>query len=157
MPRCRRFHISALVALLGFGCSPAERNDAGEIETAGSIDAFMLRVGDCFDDPTFDEDTLTDVPGVPCTTPHDNEVFAAFDLQGTSWPGDATANELADEGCMERFEGAIEATYEESVLVVTELTPSEASWNGRKDREVICVAYHMDLEKLTGSVLGSGK
>lgn len=34
--------------------------------------------------------------------------------------------------------------------------PSKQSWGQRKDREVVCVAYHMELEKLTGSVLGSG-
>jgi len=57
---------------------------------------------------------------------------------------------------MERFEAAIGASYEESVLVIWRLIPTEGSWNLRKDREVLCAAYHMDLEKLTGTVLGSG-
>jgi hypothetical protein len=35
---------------------------------------------------------------------------------------------------------AIGATYDESVLVVTTLFPTEASWDRRKDREVVCVA-----------------
>ena len=57
---------------------------------------------------------------------------------------------------MERFEAAIGASYEESVLVIWRLIPTEGSWNLRNDREVLCAAYHMDLEKLTGTVLGSG-
>ena len=66
------------------------------------------------------------------------------------------ALELADLGCLERFEKYVGATYEESELAITHLVPSEASWTQINDREVVCVAYHMELEKLTGSVRDSG-
>ena len=143
-------------ALLVAACAPAERNDSGEIASAGSVDAFSMRVGDCYDDQMFFSGEVTDVPGVPCDQPHDNEVFALFDLQGSDYLGDDVTLELADAGCLERFHSYVGAAYEESVLAITHLVPSEGSWTQIKDREVICVAYHMEFEKLTGSVMNTG-
>lgn len=156
MPRNRIVHPSALLVLMCLGCAPAERGESGEIETAGSVDAFALRVGDCYDDESSNVSEVFDVPGVPCSQAHDNEVFATFDLDGNDWPGDERTLELADQGCLDRFEGAIGIAYPESILMFTTLVPTQSSWIRGKDREVICGAYHMDLEKLTGSVLNSG-
>ena len=154
MLRSRILHASALLILMNLGCAPAERDESGAIETAGAVDAFMLRVGDCYDDQRSGE--ISDVPGVPCSEAHDNEVYATFDLSGSEWPGDDKVSELADQGCLDRFERAIGVTYEESVLMFTTLVPSRSSWMQGKDREVVCGAYHMELEKLTGTVLNSG-
>ncbi|MDA0327887.1 MAG: septum formation family protein [Gemmatimonadetes bacterium] len=156
MPRHRVNCFSTLFLLVASACAPAERGDSGEIETAGSVDAFAIQVGDCFDDQSGFSDEVSDVPGVPCSVPHDNEVYATFDLEAGEWPGEELLNELADEGCLERFASAIGADYDDSVLVIGTLMPSKQSWGQRKDREVVCVAYHMELEKLTGSVLRSG-
>lgn len=145
-----------LITMSGLACSPAERSDTGEIESAGALDAFAMRVGDCYDDRTFEADEVADVPGVPCSSPHDNEVYAVFDVALEKWPGLARVNEIADEQCLERFPAAIGTSYEESVLYITNLVPTQGSWERGGDREIICVAYHMDLDKLTGSVLGTG-
>jgi len=153
---CRSFCAITLVTITGLACTPAERGETGEIETAGALDAFAMRAGDCFDDRAFEADEVTDVPAVPCSNPHDNEVFAVFDVPLDKWPGLDRVNEVADEGCLERFPKAIGATYEESVLYITTMVPTQGSWEQRSDREVICVAYHMELEKLTSSALGSG-
>ena len=156
MPRARTFSLLAATAALAVGCSPAERNDEGEIAVAGALDAFSMHVGDCYDDQMFFSDEVSDVPGIPCDQPHDNEVFALFDLQESEYPGEERTLELADDGCLERFEAYVGTTYEESVLMITNLVPSKGSWSQVDDREVICVAYHMELEKLTGSVRHSG-
>ena len=51
----------------------------------GNVDAFQMRVGDCFDDTAelgMDEaGEVSSLPGVPCADPHDNEVFAVFDVE----------------------------------------------------------------------------
>ena len=133
----------------------AQRNDAGEIMSAGAVDAFEVRVGDCFNDGAFASEDVSEVPGVPCSELHDNEVYAAFDIQG-EWPGDETIEEMAYQGCYERFEGAIGKSYEESIYDYTVIYPSEGSWNQLDDREVICVGYHMEFDQLTGSIIGSG-
>lgn len=137
-----------VVALaLPVACAPAD----GE-----TLDAFQMSAGDCFDDVALGSEEVADVPAVSCAQPHDNEVFATFDVPDGDFPGDERLYELADQGCLDRFQDAIGAPYEQSVLVFTTLIPSERSWNERNDREVVCVAYHMQLEKLTSSVLASG-
>jgi hypothetical protein len=146
---------AAVAAVIGISTA-AERNSAGEITSAGVVDAFEVRVGDCFDDEAFESTEISEIPGVPCSEPHDNEVYAAFDVTGGEWPGDERIEELANEGCLDRFAGAIGKSFEDSVINFATIYPSEASWKQRDDREVICVAYHMELEQLTGSIVGSG-
>ena len=48
-------------------------------------------------------------------------------------------------------------TYEESIIDFIAMYPTEDSWNRINDREVVCIAFHMEYEKLTESVLGSGR
>jgi hypothetical protein len=112
-------------------------------------------VGDCFDDEAFASTEISEIPGVPCSQPHDNEIYATFDLPG-EWPGDERVEELAYSGCFDRFEAAIGKSYEDSVIDYTTIYPSAGSWKQLDDREVICVGYHMEYEQLTGSILGSG-
>ena len=157
MSSYRTLPVSFLLALLTFGCSPAERGESGEIESAGAVDAFTLQVGDCYNDRAFQTDEVSDVPGVPCSEPHDNEVYATFDLEGSAWPGDDRVPQLAEDGCLSRFAGAIGATYEKSVLMFTTIYPTQSSWTRVKDREVICAAYDMNLKKRTGSMMGGGR
>ena len=146
----------AIAAALGIS-SMAQRNDAGEIMTAGSVDAFEVRVGDCFDDGAFASEDVSEVPGVPCSDPHDNEVYALFDLPPGDFPGDEQVDQQARLGCYERFEGAIGRSYEDSEIDYIAMYPTAESWTQINDREVVCIAFHMEYEKLTGSVLGSGR
>lgn len=145
---------AAVAAVIGI-TTAAERNESGEITAAGAVDAFEVRLGDCFDDEAFASTEISEIPGVPCAQPHDNEVYAKFDLSG-EWPGDAQVEELAYQGCFERFAATIGKSYEESVIDVGTIHPSQGSWTQRNDREVLCVGYHMEQEKLTGSIIGSG-
>jgi hypothetical protein len=133
----------------------ADRDDSGAIVSEGSLDAFKMRVGDCFDDGsafTTDSDDVGSVPGVPCSKPHDNEVYAVFDVAVASFPGDGIAD-LAHEGCLQRFEGFVGKDYESSSLDIASLHPSRDSW-AQNDREVVCAVYDIDAKKLTGSVKG---
>jgi hypothetical protein len=142
------------MALIAAGCGSGGDGPGGA--GSGPIDTFRMEPGDCFDDTFFTSGELSEVPGVPCDRPHDNEVYATFDVPGDVFPGDDELDRLADEGCLARFEAAIGTPYEESILVFTKLTPSDRSWTDLNDREIVCVAYHMELQKLTGTVLGSG-
>jgi hypothetical protein len=132
----------------------ADRDESGAIVAEGTVDAFQMQVGDCFDDgSTFDDDEVNSVAGVPCSKPHDNEVYALFDVTQTSFPEDGMA-EIAHEGCLARFEGFVGKDYDSSSLDIATLYPSRESWNQQNDREVVCVVYDMDANKLTGSVKG---
>jgi len=146
--------IPLAVVVVGISCT-AERGDDGQISEAGSVDAFAMHVGDCFDD-WGQEEEISEVPGVPCSDPHDNQVYATFDLPGDTWPGDEAIDTQSTEGCYDRFKAAIGKAYEDSVIDFLPMYPSSGSWEQRNDREVICVAYHMEYEKLNGTVLGTG-
>jgi hypothetical protein len=146
---------ATIAAVIGISTA-AERNADGEITAAGAVGAFEVRVGDCFNDEAFESAEIREVPAVPCSQPHDNEVYATFDISAAEWPGDDRVDELAYEGCHARFAAAIGRSYEESVIDYTAIYPSQGSWKQLDDREVLCVAYHLEFEKLTGSIIGSG-
>jgi len=132
----------------------ADRDSSGAIVSEGSIDAFAMHVGDCFDDgSTFSGDSpeVSSVAGIPCSTPHDNEVYAVFDVAVASFPdGDGMAS-LAFDSCKERFEAFVGKDYDASSLDIATLYPTRESWNGQHDREVVCAVYDVDQQKLTGS------
>jgi hypothetical protein len=143
-------------AFLVYSTMPADRDSSGAIVAEGSLDAFQMRVGDCFDDGSaFAEENaeVGDVPGVPCSKPHDNEVYAVFDVSVATFPGEQMAD-MAHEGCLERFESFVGRDYESSSLDIATLYPSRESWNEQNDREVVCAVYDIELAKLTGSVKG---
>jgi hypothetical protein len=148
----RNWIVGIAVAVAVSACT-ADRDETGAIVAEGNVDAFQMRVGDCFDDgSTFDDDNVDSVPGVPCTNPHDNEVYAVYDVAVASFPGDGMAD-MAHEGCLARFEAFVGKDYESSSLDIATLYPSSESWQ-ENDREVVCAVYDVDAKKLTGSVKG---
>jgi hypothetical protein len=147
------FYAVAVLVYLGYGAiTGADRDNTGAIVGEGSIDAFNIVVGDCFDDSNFNNDEVTSLPGVPCSEPHDNEAFAIFDVKMASFPGDEM-DQIAYDSCMQRFERFVGKEYESSTLEIMTLYPSDESWQ-QDDREVICALYDMDESKLQGSVEG---
>lgn len=117
---------------------------------------FEVEVGDCFDDPG--ETEVSNLPMVDCSEPHDNEIFALYDITEDSLPPQQTLLE----GCLDRFEAAIGAPYENSIYDLGGFTPS-ADGFADGDKEVICYAFtytgdpDVQGEKLVGSILGSGR
>jgi hypothetical protein len=127
------------------------RNDAGQIEEAGGLGAFVLRVGDCVQLP--DEMEVVSVEGVPCSTPHDAEVYARFDLPELDSFDADEVGALSDEGCFDRWSDAIGTVYEDDPdLDYTLLEPTAESWT-EGDREVSCLVTSVDGDPLTGSQL----
>lgn len=154
----------AAYALIGIGVvginwvMEAKRDETGSIVSEGTINAFKIRVGDCFDDSdtdyTGEESSVTGVHGVPCAQPHDNEVYAVFDVDLTEFPKDDGMAYIAFESCLERFESFVGRDYLTSSLDIVTLHPSYESWHRQKDREVVCALYDVTLSKLEGSVQG---
>lgn len=159
----KNFLIYALVGLgvIAYNVSTqADRDGAGAIVSEGSVDAFSIQLGDCFDNTSSlaSEETgeVSSLPGVPCSQPHDNEVFAVFDLKDETFPGANEISELSFDACMSRFEPFVGLDYESSSLDIATLYPSKESWSQQGDREVICAVYDMNLGKLSGSAKNSG-
>ena len=152
-------------AIVGLGvvaynvATEADRDAAGNIVDGGNVDAFTIRLGDCFNDTgtlgTEEAGEVSSLPGVPCSEPHDNEVYAVFDVSFDSFPGDDRMADAAFEQCLDRFAGFVGVDYEASTLDITALYPSSQSWSVQDDREVICAVFEMNGEKLTGSAKDS--
>jgi len=144
-------------AVLGFviygAATNADRDSSGAIVGSGNVDAFQIRVGDCFDDTSSAMDEIADVPGTPCADPHDNEAYAVFDLTTADYPGADVVADLAIESCLEKFETFVGKDYESSSLDIFTLHPSPESWQ-QDDREVVCAVYDMNSDKLVGSAKG---
>jgi hypothetical protein len=122
---------------------------------AGELGALRIRLGDCVNG-LGDASVVESVQGVPCSQPHELEVYHAFNLTAASWPGEATVEHLAAEGCYRAFEGFVGHPYETSVLDFATLYPSEASWNEFHDREVLCLVGNYDGTDKTGTARGAG-
>ncbi len=150
------FYAVVVMGYLAYGAvSNADRDDSGSIVGEGNIDAFQMRVGDCFDSSDSIGDEVSDLPGIPCSQPHDYETYAVFDVSMDSYPSEENMSELAYDSCLERFDSFVGAEYETSVLEIITLFPTTESWN-QDDREVVCALYDMNEKKLTGSTKGRG-
>ena len=154
-----------LYAIVGLGvvaynvATEADRDAAGNIVDGGSLDAFTIRLGDCFNDTgalgADEAGEISSLPGVPCSDPHDNEVYAVFDVSFDAFPGEDRMADAAFEQCLGRFAAFVGVDYESSVLDITALYPSSQSWDVQDDREVVCAVFEMNGEKLTGSAKDS--
>ncbi len=133
----------------------ADRDADGNIVDGGNLGAFTIRLGDCFDNTralsSEDGGEVSSLPGVPCAEPHDNEVYAVFDVDYEAFPGDDRMGELAFEACLNRFESFVGLPYDASTLDITALYPSTDSWRMQDDREVVCAVYDMNGGKLKGT------
>lgn len=148
------FYAVVVLGYLGYSfVTSADRDATGAIVSEGSIDAFSLRVGDCFNNAGIG-DEVSDLPGVPCAEPHDYETYAVFDVALDSFPSEEEMSELAYERCLERFDGFVGIEYENSVLDIVTLYPTTESWK-QNDREVVCALYDMNEEKLVGTTRGA--
>ena len=132
-----------------------DRDSTGAIVGEGNIDAFKIRVGDCFDDSSSFADEITSLPGVPCSEPHDNEAYAVVNLTIATYPKDEVMMELANKSCRDRFESFVGRDYESSSLEIFTIYPTVESW-AQNDREVVCAVYEMNANKLEGTVKGRG-
>jgi hypothetical protein len=134
----------------------ADRDDSGAIVGAGNVDAFSIKAGDCFDDVDNFADQIDTLPGVPCTDPHDNEVYAIISVDLPEFPGDDAMGNIAHEKCVAKFPSFVGRDYESSSLDVFTMFPSSESWSRQDDRDIVCAIYDMEFAKLTGSVQGKG-
>ena len=147
--------VSAL-ALVSCGASVDQdettRDDDGEVVEGGEVGAFRLKVGDCLAAEAVGE--VESVPVVPCSEPHDSELFHSFMMPDGAYPGDAAVVEQAEMGCVGAFDAFIGLAYADSAWDITYVFPSEATWNGIGDREVLCGVFPLTDEDTTGSAKG---
>jgi hypothetical protein len=124
----------------------------------GEGTAYALEKGQCFTTPSGSLQGVTyDVERVPCREEHDGEVFAAFELPGGAFPGDAEITRAADERCYGLQDAyAMDRWALPADVDVYYLTPTAQSWR-TGDREITCLFGNTDERgTLTGSLRNDG-
>ena len=111
---------------------------------------FSLRAGDCLNSS---QNGLS-VTILSCTTPHEAEVFATFSLTGSSWPGDAAAQQQASSGCANRIAGYLNPQLLNAGLTQQYVYPNQDAWQAGV-RTVVCEVSSAS-GPLSGSVRNSG-
>lgn len=143
-----------VVGVGGWAVSQAlkpDRDGDGSLAEASDVSGEQLRVGDCLDLPA--EGEVESVSAVPCSEPHEAEVYAAFELPAGRYPGDAEVVRLAEDGCIDRFFGYVGIAPPDSKLVTFLIYPAEDSW--AQSRGVRCLADEPGDKQVTGSVNGA--
>jgi len=142
---------SALGGILGG--NDAQRDDKGNVTEGTNIDIFSLKVGDCKMEDAEGEIQATDV--VPCSEPHDEEVYYEFELEGDEFPAGDVIDAEGEAQCLPAFEDYVGIDFDSSTLSLFWITPTQATWDQANDRIVQCVLYHYEGEQLTGSMKGA--
>lgn len=132
----------------------ARRDDSGAITGAGALTVSDLRVGDCFNLQDETEELIGEVDAKPCTEPHVYEMYFVQDMPDSDFPGQPSMDQFAADNCLPAFEEFVGLSYQESILEVFYLTPSQESWDSG-DKSVQCAVHHPALETVSESYRGS--
>jgi Septum formation len=108
---------------------------------------FKLQTGDCVSAPNGQV-----VSVLPCSTPHQAEVFATFALPGSAWPGTTAVQAQASSGCASRLTGYLNPQLAIS-LAQSYVFPNKVAWTAGT-RTVICEVQAVSGQ-LTQSVRGA--
>jgi hypothetical protein len=149
-----------LVAFIGLGLwingNTAHRNDAGQIDQAGSIAFADIRDGDCLgvsgmriegvDGPITSDDPH--LKGVPCADSHNAQALHIAVLSGSSYPGEAAIREQTDQACASAYASFTEPGYRSVTLY-----PNESSWDASDAHRAVCLVVQTDLRPSQGSVV----
>lgn len=147
----------AVFAGVGAMGDDTTRDDSGDIVESGGLGVYSFQIGDCIQFPVTDEQLVESVEGVPCSEPHDAQVYVEFDLAPGAFPGDDAIFEAAAARCYAEFDAAIGIPYDSTPdLDFTAFTPVEEGWEAG-DREVTCFVVRTDYEKWTGTALAADR
>lgn len=130
----------------------AEESDDSGAEDEGGGATVDADPGEGGDGEVLEETTVVD-----CELPHDAEVFAVVrqgDADDAEFPGEDALRDQADEECFSRFEDFVGIAYEESVLDIATLWPTEGAWEDG-DRTITCVVFHVENDDLEGTMEGA--
>lgn len=133
----------------------------GNQKQARTVPVLSVRPGECLVAPKAIVAEIKDLSVVPCTQPHQQEVYAlqAYPLpagseKSAAYPGEAVLKSFADGACLGAFSSYVGSDYRDSSLFFTYLLPSARGWQAGEDRNVTCVITTTGGTR-TSSVKGS--
>jgi hypothetical protein len=146
-----------VVVILFAGVDTTDRDSEGNVIDGGTVTLDRLRVGDCFNEPNFEDlpadgsqgEASASVEVVPCREPHQAEVYHSLEVTGDDFPGESAIDRQAAE-CVPEFKEYVGKPYGRSRLEITLYYPTSSSWR-LGDRTVLCNLVERDLSDMTGS------
>ncbi|GAB2682695.1 septum formation family protein [Thalassiella azotivora] len=137
------------------GETPERDASSGQVTEAVDANVFEIAVGDCLpaEGPSGE---VASLEVVPCSEPHGSEVYFSHQMEDAEeFPGSEAVTAAAAEHCLPAFQEFVGVAYEESVLEVTTLEPTEQTW-AEGDRELLCII--VDTEgAVTGTLEGANR
>jgi hypothetical protein len=146
--------VALVAALFASGLALSGCSVIGDV-LGGNGNVFDLAVGDCVNDASLGDETVTSVPVVDCAEPHDSEIYYRHVMTQSSYPGTTETTNEADIACSAAFEDFIGIPYADSVLYLSYFYPTETTW-ATGDRETLCLVYDRDGQT-TGSLAGAAR
>lgn len=102
------------------------------------VGIFSLRAGDCIQELI--SGALANVNVVPCSTPHNIEVYASIPAVGDVYPGDQQIDWQATNGCAAQFTEFVGIPQSSSSLATGIIPPDQNAWS-QNIRSIICVVH----------------
>lgn len=135
------------------GCANQEPPEQSLVEAEEKVSILALEVGTCLNDvdqPLAQD--LTEIPSVPCDSPHQSEVYAEVTLEDGEFPGvDRLISDSVAE-CELAFAQFIGIDYRSSSLSYHYYYPTQRTW-AEGDRSVFCVVFDPGVDSV-GSLAG---
>jgi hypothetical protein len=116
--------------------------------------AGSLAVGDCFDEPAGQTETVEDIQHHPCTDLHDAEVFyvSNYEPAGDTYPNDSQFLDFIRDRCTGAFNTYTGLDYTKAQdLDFSAFTPTADGW-GKGDRKIICYAVKVDGTQFSAAI-----
>jgi len=136
----------------GAPASPARHSPATtQASTPASVNVFSLPVGTCFDNPSGNLFSINSVTAISCIRAHNAQVFAQFNVKGTSFPGTAAMERRADNGCNARITGHLDQSKITSAMSLHFIFPRQLAWDSGQ-RRISCLVMDSSRD-LTSSLL----
>jgi hypothetical protein len=92
-----------------------------------------IRAGDCLNI----HDARNELLRLPCSQPHDEEVFAQRDLGDGDLPGESVVSDQVQKFCYAAVASFIGVPADRTALTVSTYQPGESSWR-RGDHTIAC-------------------
>lgn len=142
--------VGAVAVGIWVNSNQAERNDAGVITKAGTLDFGDIRTGDCVKISGLDNGGTIgafDIDGVPCAESHNAQSVFVISFPDTDYPGETAIGNQAQEACTPKY-----APYRSLPFQSYTLYPTESRWDGTDGHRAICFLTNGG-KTMTGSVL----
>ena len=147
--------LASLVVLAGCSADPQPAELAVE-DAPLTTPVLQLAVGTCVND----SDTplsadLAEVPEVPCSEPHDSELYAIQTVDDGPYPGADVLIQQGQSYCQDSFSDFVGIDFRSSLLDFYVYYPTPSSW-AAGDRLIYCMVFDPGL-KVIGSLEGANR